>query len=188
MSGSVEVTNPEAGGSAIPTIPGTPFGGGFFAGLIVIGGLTYALVVAPKDCGESLSIQWKIAGSATVGTSSINDGFSNSEAMNTPDHPAAKFCCDLRIGGFDDWYLPSRDELEMCYRNLKPGTDRNHVYGNRIKNFGSNGYNGVDEHGNGHNASSDPIGKAYTKDDPKQTVVEAFQKGGPEAFERAWYW
>lgn len=32
---------------------------------------------------------------------------------------AAKICDDLVIGTFDDWYLPSREELDMVYRNLK---------------------------------------------------------------------
>ena len=32
---------------------------------------------------------------------------------------AAKFCADLVYGGFDDWFLPSIDELELIYNNLK---------------------------------------------------------------------
>lgn len=32
---------------------------------------------------------------------------------------AAKICDDLVIGSFDDWYLPSKEELNMIYQNLK---------------------------------------------------------------------
>jgi len=33
--------------------------------------------------------------------------------------PAAKACADYRGGGEDDWFLPSKDELDLMYRNLK---------------------------------------------------------------------
>jgi len=32
---------------------------------------------------------------------------------------AAKICDDLVIGSFNDWYLPSKEELNMIYQNLK---------------------------------------------------------------------
>ena len=35
--------------------------------------------------------------------------------------PAARACADFRGGGFNDWFLPSRDELNQLYIN------RNHV-------------------------------------------------------------
>jgi hypothetical protein len=30
---------------------------------------------------------------------------------------AARLCADLVLGGYSDWYLPSRDELEKLYIN-----------------------------------------------------------------------
>ena len=32
---------------------------------------------------------------------------------------AKNLCKNYRAGGFDDWYLPSKDELNYIYRNLK---------------------------------------------------------------------
>ena len=174
-----------------PTIPGTPFGGGFYAGPIALHGKTYALIVAPKALGEQSGILWKKNWrEATPGTQSVDDGFANCLAMNDDGHPAAHWARGLRIAGFDDWYLPARDELELLYRTLKPGTRENYTYDSRLGWYQvePGKYNGVDEHGNGHNASSVPPGDAYTATSPVQTMAEAFREGGAEAFDPRLYW
>jgi hypothetical protein len=46
-----------------------------------------------------------------------------------PNAPAAKACVDYRGGGFDDWFLPSSDELLTLYQQnslLKLSEDRNY--------------------------------------------------------------
>lgn len=104
----------------IPAV-GLPFDGGFFAGEILLHGERYALVVAPKAEGEKLNVEYKSKDrSTTDGTSSDDDGLANSETINDANHPAAQFCRSLRIGGHDDWYQPSRDELIRIWMALGP--------------------------------------------------------------------
>jgi hypothetical protein len=122
----------------IPAVIGEPFGGGYFAGYIshtADGNPTHALIVAPRADGATGSsytlttnLAWKTTGTTTAGTTSSFDGAVNTAAMVTAgiaDHPAANFCKNLSIGGFTDWYLPARYELDIAYFNLKPSTDAN---------------------------------------------------------------
>jgi hypothetical protein len=105
------------------TIPvlGAEFGGGFFGGEITIDGERFALVVAPKSVGEKTDLQYKLKDRATADdTDSDDDGLGNTERINDDNHPAAQFCRGLQIGGFDDWYLPSRDELMRIWMAIGP--------------------------------------------------------------------
>tara|TARA_R110002126_G_scaffold279250_2_gene426084 strand:- start:944 stop:1609 length:666 start_codon:yes stop_codon:yes gene_type:complete len=130
-----------------PAVLGEPWGGGYFAGYIshtADGSVTHALIVAPRATGATGSsytlttlLQWKTATTTTTGTTSPFDGAANTAAMVTAgiaDHPAANFCVGLSIGGFSDWYLPSRYELDIAYFNLKPTTTANNT------SWGSNIY------------------------------------------------
>ena len=104
-----------------PPALGLPFAGGFFAGEFVLEGERYVLVVAPKAEGQKKAVEYKKKDRSTAdGTDSDDDGLANSERINDANHPAAQFCRSLKIGEFDDWYLPSRDELAMLWRNLGP--------------------------------------------------------------------
>ena len=173
------LTNPAV--SSAPLI-GEALSGGFFIGQIVVSGLTYNLIVSPAS---SLAYkQWKTSATSTPGTLSLNDGFANSEAMNNASHPAAQYCRSLNIGGFTDWYLPARDELELFYRNGKPTSGMNIVSASRRGlNFGTNG-NGADDFGNGYNANSLPVGAAYSASSPSLTAASIFNGnlGGQQGF------
>lgn len=109
--------------SFIPTTPGTPFGGGLYAGQITEDdGITYAIIVAPKAQGGEASgtLAWKTTRTTTTGTDSLNNGFNNTAAMVAAGislHPAANFCKGLSINGYTDWYLPAKDELNLLYTN-----------------------------------------------------------------------
>jgi hypothetical protein len=128
------------GSQPFPAVIGEPFGGGYFAGYIshtADGNPTHALIVAPRATGATgtgytltTNLAWKTANSGTAGTTSPFDGAANTAAMVTAgiaDHPAANFCVGLSIGGFTDWYLPSRYELDVAYFNLKPSTTANNT-------------------------------------------------------------
>jgi hypothetical protein len=166
----------------IPAVIGEPFGGGFFAGYIshtADGNPTHALIVAPRATGATgtgytltTNLQWKTATTTTAATASAFDGAANTAAMvaaGIADHPAAQFCVNLSIGGFTDWYLPSRLELDIAYFHLKPTTVSNNT-------------------GSGINGYSVPVRDiAYTTGAPAQTELTAFRTTA-EAFLATVHW
>lgn len=161
-------------GASGPPVPiGDPFEGGFFAGQISTAGngvADYNLVIAPKSSGENSSKQWKTSATSTAGTDSLIDGPTNSANMNNASHPAAQFCEGLTIGGYSDWYMPAKNELEVCYFNLKATTTSNDTT-------------------SGTNTNAVPSrGSNYTAGTPAQTLATDFISGGSEAFASDDYW
>jgi hypothetical protein len=148
---------------------GDAYEGGFFAGQISTaanGVADYNLVIGPRSTTQS-QLQWKTSDTSTTGTDSVIDGPANSAAMNNASHPAAQFCEALTVGGKTDWYMPARNEVEVCYYNLKPTTTNNNTsYGGNTNAVPSRGSN-------------------YTTGTPAQTSAAVFQSGGSEAFEIA---
>ena len=147
----------------LPAI-GSAYEGGFFAGQIEQSGTKYNLVIGPVSSAQSTK-QFKTTNTATTGTTSDIDGPTNSSNMNNASHPAAEFCEGLTIGGFSDWYMPARNELEVCYFNLKPTTASNDV-------------------GSGINPNSVPArASEYTAGTPAQTSSSDFVTStGAQAF------
>ena len=166
-----------ASNSITPALPaiGSAFGGGFFAGQISTAGNSiadYNLVVGPAASALNSSIQWKTSNTATTGTSSVIDGPTNSSNMNNASHPAAQFCEAVNTGGFSDWYMPAKNELEVCYYNLKPDTSSNNTSA-------------------GINANAVPArASSYTNSPsvPSQTSAAIFQAGGAEQFPANAHW
>lgn len=106
----------------LPTIIGEPFGGGFYAGNIVDGGVEYVLLVADVSADiTGTESRWKTSRSTTAGTDSLTDGPGNTQAMIDAGidlHPAARHCIGHNGGGNSDWYMPAKDELNVIYQNL----------------------------------------------------------------------
>jgi hypothetical protein len=178
----------------IPAVIGEEFGGGYFAGYIshtADGNPTHALIVAPRETGATgtgytltTNLKWADemvavpASNTLIGASSVFDGKANTDLMmsliadetySAGAFPAAQFCEDLSIGGFNDWYLPARWELEIAYFNLKPSTANNNT------TFGINDY------------SVPKRTASYTLTYPAQTYVTAFNTSA-EAFVAGNHW
>lgn len=158
---------------APPTVIGQAYGGGFYAGKINVSGTQYYLIVAPKASGEAQKT-WGTYG-ATTGITSVIDGPTNSASLAAlgAAYQATIFCEGLTIGGYSDWYLPAKNELEVLYYFLKPTTTANDTYS------GSNA-NAV---------SPEPISTNYTSGSPAQTSAGiGFRTGEIDAFVSDIYW
>ena len=154
---------------------GDAYEGGFFAGYISHtdnGVATHGLIVAPSASGYNgqAILAWKTTNTSTAGTTSPFDGAINSANMNNASHPAAQYCEGLTIGGYSDWYLPARYELDIAYENLKPTTTSNSTL------WGINPYS-VPERTVNRTAGA-----------PAQTSLAAFQAGGAEDFVAGAHW
>lgn len=159
----------------------------------------YRVIVAPKASGENTSVMYKSSnGAAPAAAGTLTEGHKATLAMvgagTSSTYPAAHWCNSLSIGGKTDWYLPARDELELCWRNLKPVTSANHTATDRptgaTPNYQNLGSYGGTEATPGLNKNSDPASAAYTGSVPAQTSAAAFQTGGAEAYHFAtvFYW
>jgi hypothetical protein len=102
----------------VPTKPGTAFAGGFYAGRFYIGTDAYALIVAPKAEGQIEQMAWNKTLKNVAGATSYCDGLANTRAMAKAGSALAKRILGLRIGGFDDWHLPSRLQALMAFHEL----------------------------------------------------------------------
>ena len=72
---------------------------------------------------------------------------------------AAQYCDDLEFNGFDDWFLPSKDELDQMYGNLKRrnlGDFKNEIYYSSTSNS--------DQWASGQNFSDGTINIFYKSD------------------------
>jgi hypothetical protein len=77
---------------------------------------------APSD--QSDKVQWyngKYTETGAIGTA-VGAGRANTAAIVSAQGAgmyAAKICADLNLGGCSDWFLPSKDELDLMYKNLR---------------------------------------------------------------------
>lgn len=145
-------------------------GGGFYMGLINHNGQPHAVIRAPKAEGHFVDVAWGEYGQKVEGADSYTDGLANTIAMAEAGSEPARKVLALKIGGAEDWSLPARDQLELCYRAAKPTAEENYTYRS------------------GENPSAVPPTHAYTEQRPAQTADALFQDGGAEAFDDRYYW
>lgn len=135
---------------------------------------TVSLVTAPTP-GTSGTLAYKNADSADPNPAlAQNEVYGkipqdNALAQGSPanTYPAFEWAASVNsvgLNGFNDWYISSKNELEILYYNLKPGTlSNNTASGTNVYAVPSRGFN-------------------YTTGTPAQTSLGLFQTGGSQAF------
>ena len=174
--------------NSITTTPviGASYGGGYFAGQISTSGnsvANYNLVIGPKASAQS-SKAYSTSGVSYLSTiSSLIDGPTNTTNMYnnySSNYAAATFTKGLSVGGYSDWYLPAKNELEVCYYNLKPTVNSNQPYSSHGLSSGVNA-NAVPARSSPYPAAvqQPPPKTDPTYFNPSQTSASAFQWRGP---------
>ena len=97
---------------------GDYYGGGIVA--YIDGSGIHGLIAATAD--QSTGIQWYNGSYVVTGAAgtAIGTGQANTTAIVTIQGTgsyAAQLCNDLIVSGYDDWFLPSKDELNKLYLN-----------------------------------------------------------------------
>lgn len=104
----------------------------------------HGLIAAPED--QSSGVRWNIGGVYETGAfgTKIGTGKSNTakivQALGNGNY-AAKLCYNLKLNGYDDWFLPSYDELKELYKNREAiGMFDNAIYWSSSEYSASNAW------------------------------------------------
>lgn len=87
---------------------------------LYVAGQTHGIIAAPSD--QSTNDKWAPANKSTTAIATkLLTGMTNTNAIvaihGTSVWYAALRCYNLVLGGYNDWYLPSKDELNKLYLN-----------------------------------------------------------------------
>ena len=155
-----------------PPAIGAAYEGGFYYGQITIDGVIYNLVLSPRASGEVPASVYKNDALGFTGNTSLNDGKliqENMVAAGISNFPAQEAVMAMTIGGFNDWYIPSKLELEIVYRNLKPNATQN------VNSSGANAY-------------AVPPTSNYVAGNPSRTTLTNFRSTGTNNMTTDYYY
>ena len=100
-----------------------------FIGFIKQNNHCYSIFLAPSQYRTTMTFCTRITANHIPKTSH-SDGYTNTyELLTDPGFDAAEYCRNLVIDGKTGWYLPSIDELALCYKSCKP-TSQSLAYNN----------------------------------------------------------
>lgn len=109
---------------------GAQYGGGIIYYLDATG--QHGLIAATADYANLL--QWTNGATLSIGTDDQNGATNTTKiiaALGNTGIYAAKICRDFRGGGFTDWFLPSRNQLDLLFfkKSFVGGFSTNISYG-----------------------------------------------------------
>jgi len=155
-----------------PTIAiGESYQGGKIAYILQAGNIGYdanvqhGLIAAPSD--QLTQAEWGCLGTVITGADGTAIG---TGAQNTIDiingcgtlGIAARLCGDLVLGGYSDWYLPSKDELnQLCINRDVIGGFTNDGY--QCSSETNDGYVWVQSFTNGYQTTDDKGDTRYVR-------------------------
>lgn len=152
-----------------PYAVGTNYQGGTIAYIFHLGdagyvsGEIHGLIVAPTDFNSIAD--WGCVGDSIIMNNSQEIGAGKQNTINIVNNcnsttSAAYLCENLVVNGYDDWYLPSKNELaQICLNRFKIG------------NFESNFYWTSSDDGSLTNAWSQSFGSGSKYFDPKSNLM-----------------
>jgi hypothetical protein len=137
VAGATTVTNTADSGVVTAVFPATAatvlavgdsYGGGIVAYILQSGdpgydaSVQHGLIAATADQAGSIGIQWYNGNYVETGATdtAIGTGQANTTVIVTTQGAgsyAAQICNDLTVGSYNDWFLPSKDELNKLWIN-----------------------------------------------------------------------
>lgn len=121
-----------------------PEHGGHYAGAVSGRGVKpdWHLFV-PADPGDAFkALAFGNYGKRVDGADDHVDGLANTAALidSGMEHPAAKACRELTVGAFADFYLPSHNELMLCWVNVPHLFEKDDWYWSSTQRQGNSSY------------------------------------------------